>query len=216
MRFAAVTALAALAGSAAASPLVKREGCQMLACVIKVGPAAASCSAAIDANALDLDADIKCLKDGFEVLTNFPDECDGCIAELIAGKFDLGDLDLSSLSFEQIKEILKNLDLGIDLPTLPSGLPDLGDIFGTGLPDLGEIFPSGLPNLGDIGDIFESGLPDLGGVIPTKLPIDLPLPTDLPISIPELPEIPPVELPSIPDLGDVLGGIFGKVKRFFN
>jgi len=104
MRFVAVAALAALAGSAAATPLVKREGCQMLACVIKVGPAAASCSIAIDKNALgellsrsghdhrltlreDMDADLKCLKDGFEVLTNFPEECDGCIAEVLAGKF---------------------------------------------------------------------------------------------------------------------------------
>ena len=123
---------------------------------------------------------------------------------------DLGDLDLSSLGFEQIKEILKNIDLdnlpGIDLGDILSNLPGLP----TGLPDLGDILESGLP---DLGDIFESGLPDLGGVIPTNLPIDLPLPTDLPI--PELPEL-PVELPSVPEIGDIFGGIFGKVKRFFN
>ncbi|KAH7096143.1 hypothetical protein BKA62DRAFT_720580 [Auriculariales sp. MPI-PUGE-AT-0066] len=194
MRFAVVSSLALLAGSVAASPLMKREGCQMLACVIKVAPLAASCSPAIAANGLDMDADFTCLKDSFQFLTSFPTECDGCILEVLKGKFDLGNLDLGSLGIDEIKDIFKNIDLG-NLPplTIPTSLPDLGDIL-TNLP-----IPTELPSINIPGIELPSELPKIE--LPSSLPIDLPaLPT-------ELPKI------EIPDVGGILGGIFGKLRR---
>ena len=110
MRFSAIISVAALAGSAAAIPLAKRDTtCQALSCLIKLEPVISDCMSAGEADLegkrpnhvlknrsdwispfADASKDMTCLKDVYSTLTAWPSECGGCASALLDGS--LGEL----------------------------------------------------------------------------------------------------------------------------